>query len=456
MKRKTLVSLLLCALLLAGCAGREEGIAPPENSSVSSGSAAPDGSGAPEDTSPPSAGVRVDWSRLDGPGFPVQPDVDGGRWYPGFTGQLIPRNDYGPLVPFLGGQAYSFQHWEFEGEQLSYYSDWPTPFYGLMTREGKIVVDPVFQSAWQYSYSQNRAQKSLPVLVLGRSDPAYEGFGEGMRYAVAAEDGSWCTEFEFLSYANRDDRLFLMGTEGCTMLNSVSGARQDWSWEELGIDAGQVPYTLSFVQWTVGLNWMEQGVCLGCLDEDVDWSDLQLRIFDPDRGEITLVPQEQYDEWYSAWSDARWGAYPEIVREGNQTGLRMDGVFYPLDGVPLSSFVSDQAGDFITTWISDDGGYRLYRISTGELLRKSDNLELLPDPARPGTVAVLLHEKGSCQILGAGLQPLLTLPPAASNVWIYASLRDGLLSFRYEGNFFGCYDLERGEYIFFRNLGLGD
>ncbi len=37
------------------------------------------------------------------------------------------------------------------------------------------------------------------------------------------------------------------------------------------------------------------------------------------------------------------------------------------------------------------------------------------------------------------------------------SLQDGLLTFKEnDGIFFGAYDLDKGEYVFFRNLDMGD
>ena len=87
MKRRLLAAALSGLLLLAaGCSGGRE----------------PASSPAPSSPSPaPSAGpsVHTDWSALT-PYQPFQPV--GGRWYEERTDTLIPRDDYGPLVPYQG------------------------------------------------------------------------------------------------------------------------------------------------------------------------------------------------------------------------------------------------------------------------------------------------------------------------------------------------------------------
>ena len=180
MKNRCL-ALLLSTLLLAGCA--------PSGSAASSAPA--EGKGA--------SGVQVDWSRLEERTGRL-PDTDGGRWYPDRTDRLIPGPDYGLLVPYVGGQAYSFNRWEWEGEVQEYFSDWPTALYGLMTREGKIVVDPVYQHVTPYTCRQGGEDLALPVLLLARVDEAWKDSNSGLRYAVAAEDGSWMTDFAFVTY----------------------------------------------------------------------------------------------------------------------------------------------------------------------------------------------------------------------------------------------------------------
>ena len=100
MKRTRLTALVLAVLLLAGCART----APAPGSS---GPSQPAGSAPAEDHSGPN--VQVDWSRLEGEKPVRQPDLDGGRWYEGYTDRLIPGEDYGPGA-LCGHTDLQFQH----------------------------------------------------------------------------------------------------------------------------------------------------------------------------------------------------------------------------------------------------------------------------------------------------------------------------------------------------------
>ena len=79
---------------------------------------------APE-SAQPQQGVAVHWDVLT-------PEAENiaERRYEEYTDELIPADDYGPLVPYIGGEANG--EWE---------QSW---FYGLATRDGEIVTDPVY------------------------------------------------------------------------------------------------------------------------------------------------------------------------------------------------------------------------------------------------------------------------------------------------------------------------
>lgn len=449
--KKRGMALLLSALLLAGCA---QG---PDSSSASSSQ--PDVSRPEPDAA---SGVRVDWSRLEG-GRETPPDVDGGRWYPEYTDRLIPGPDYGLLVPYVGGQAYSFNRWEVEiegkWETQEYFSDWPTSFYGLMTREGKIVVDPVYQNAFPYSCCRDGEDRELPVLLLARADEAWKDCNSGLRYAVAAEDGSWITDFAFINYTSREDRLFLLRPEGCTVLDSRTGDRRDWSWAELGIGEEEVSDTLEFIQWGIGLNWLDQGVCLGQRDDQAAvLEDMTLRIFNPDTGEVSWAGYRQWDQWQSEYYDWRWGGPEEMYHENGGMVLEIDGRSYFLKDTYETGQLSVRRGDFavLDEQHAGDSCESLYRLSTGERLLEGEYIDLLQDLAHPELVLPVCRDQGVWTVYSDALEPLLTLPRTSEDVWVYHSLRDGLLSVHSEAGFFGCYDLEAGRYVFYRNLGLGD
>lgn len=447
MENRRLTALVLSALLLSGCgnAAPSAGSAPPS---------APDFS-APESESDTFSGVRVDWSKLTEK-TPRQPDVDGGQWYPDFTDHLIPGADYGLLLPYIGDQAYPFNRWEYEGEIQEYYHDYATSFYGLMTQEGKIVTDPVYQSVWPYSYRWEGEDHALPVLLLGRTDPNWGEAGNGLRYAAAASDGSWATDFEFLSYTNRGDQLFLVGPDGCTRLDSSTGTRRDWSWAELGLQEDEISEAISFIQWVTGLNWLDQGVCLGQrtgLEQDREKS--HVLVFDPGTEQASWTTMGQWDEWYSEYFSQRWGEREEIRQDGGQTVVILAGRTYPLTDAPENCYSISRDGDLIILGGSD-AVYCLYRLSTGEKLLEGTDIELISDLEHHETVLPVAYARGAWTVYDEALNPLLTLPATQSGQWVHFTLRDGLLSASCESIFFGCYDLNAGKYVFFRNMGLGD
>lgn len=396
--KKRCLALLLSVLLLAGCApsGPAEASAPAEGKGAS--------------------GVQVDWSRLEERTGRL-PDTDGGRWYPDRTDRLIPGPDYGPLVPYVGGQAYSFNRWEWEGEVQEYFSDWPTALYGLMTREGKIVVDPVYQNAQPYSYRWEGEDRALPVLILGRAGPQWEKFGSGSRYAVAAEDGSWMTDFEFLNYTNKEDQLFLLRPEGCTVLDSQTGSRKDWSWKELDMPASgeELSETLSFIQWVTGLNWLDEGICLGqdMSSDSESWEKTPVRILQPETGEVRWVEQGQWEQWQDVYFDQRWGEREELFHENGGISLTVDGQSYFLKDTYETGRLSIKRGDFAILDEQHAGNniWTLYRLSTGEQLMEGAEFELIADRFRPNSIFPAAYERGAWTVFNDRLEPVLTLPP---------------------------------------------
>lgn len=155
---------LALALLLSACGGPE-----PQQT--------------PEPTPPPS-GVAVHWDVLT-----PRPENIAERRYEGYTDRLIPADDYGDLMPYIGGEAAT--DWE---------QSW---FYGLATHDGEIVTDPVYTEVnalgW-FDYRQGKTRHE-DVLILRSAVPTDEAsypqdewtpkFED--RYGLAAIDGSWYT-----------------------------------------------------------------------------------------------------------------------------------------------------------------------------------------------------------------------------------------------------------------------
>ena len=446
MKNKRLICLALPALLLAGCV---PGASPDEISDVGEVSSAPE-------IAPDSLmfDVQTDWSRLEGERTAPQPDVDGGRWYPEFTDNLIPREDYGSLIPYRGSLVYPVQRWEDDtGETREYWLDWSDPFYGLMTREGKIVVDPVYQYAFLYSYYWQGEELFLPVLILGRSDPAWEENG-GTQIAVVAEDGRWTTDFEFLGYTNRGDQLLLLGSQGMTQMDSATGAQRNWTWEDLGVREEDVSETLDLIRWGYGLIWTDHGVLVGTSQEESGASP-RCRIFQPYTGEIFWVEGELWDAWYNEYFDQRWGRDWEMSQEGNQVTLSYNGESYIISDAPLNCWSAEVGKGLVI--LKSNRGHQLLRLSNGEPLLEGANIEFIPDAVHPERLGCVSVQNGTnYTIYDADMNRVLSLP-RTGNSWLHVELRDGLLSYYYPDNSrFGCWDMDAGRYVFYRNLYLGD
>ena len=158
------------------------------------------------------------------------------RWYGEFTDHLIPSPDYGPLIPFSGDGA----------EEA-----WGTTDYaaqGLMTLDGKVVVDPVYASVTQLCSGGD--------MEFGRPDVYYPAFllsrytGEGSKgdpnnlfnayndvsSRLCALDGSWVTEeyrfsYNTLCYGNgvQDGAVFALRDERYLVLLDVSTGKEIFS-----------------------------------------------------------------------------------------------------------------------------------------------------------------------------------------------------------------------------------
>lgn len=161
---------LLTALVLVGCA--------PETRSV-----------------PNDPAVQTDWSALTS--YKSEERIYTRR-YAEYTGTLLPAADYGPLVPYLGDRLGGH--------------DYGGSRYGLMTMKGELVTDPVFAHIWRgglsWGYHDNTI---LPYLMLSRGAISHseEEWPEESRWAMAAPDGSWVTEFKY----TMDGELVTWGRE---------------------------------------------------------------------------------------------------------------------------------------------------------------------------------------------------------------------------------------------------
>lgn len=172
--------------------------------------------------------VYTDYSKLEDNS--PRPDIYT-RWYGEFTDHLIPSPDYGPLIPFSGDGA--MEEW-----QVSDYAA-----EGLMTLDGKVVVDPVYSAVTQLSDGwewEGYTDTYYTAYILSR----YAGNGEGDLFnayndvssQLCALDGSWVTEeyrfsYNTLCYGSgvQDGAVFALRDERYLVLLDISTGEEIFS-----------------------------------------------------------------------------------------------------------------------------------------------------------------------------------------------------------------------------------
>lgn len=454
MKQRRCLPLMLALTLLSSCTpapSRPDPIPEPD----------------PPATEVPATPVQVDWSKLQQTkGNAALPDHDGGRWYSETVTDLIPRPDYGPLYSYVGSLAQSIDRWtDSNGVEQTWLSEYPTPVYGLMTRDGKIVTDPVFQGVYQPTYRHGSQLIAHPVLLLSRAGEDWidNEITNGQRYAVAAKDGSWCTDFEFWSYTLNSEALFLVGPAGVTWLDPISGSRQDWSWETLDISDDEISSLLGDLMWLYGFLWINEGVFLGLSDKD-DWDNANARLFHPEDGSFTIISRVEWEALLDADLQSDWDQHKRwefTLKEGQITISCVDEHYeFPapagmnmLHSVEVDNGLAilwDYSGSQSRTW--------LYRLSTGALLAQANYIGFIQDTYAPDAPKFIhiLYDNGSQALYGPNFTPFLSYPaphPDAQSLFIY---QDGLIFARDDMTYFGCYDAQSGDCILYRNLIWGD
>lgn len=244
------------------------------------------------DAGEPLIPVEVDWSKLDEQEKPL-PDI-GGRWYQERVEQLRPSQEYGQLVPFEGAAGY-----------FSWQADnWPETLIGLMTTGGKVVMDPVCSEISRLYYTDDAGDsQTLPVWELEKGDPERGSPGNGALIALAAQDGSWVTEFRYWGVKGTPVGIFAGDGHKLYLLRQEDGTEKaSWSWDQLGIARPE-----SF-PWFTGdayetAQWYDGGFFLGCWGENWD----KALFLDPETGEVTaLAAQDWYDRIQKRYQDTLW------------------------------------------------------------------------------------------------------------------------------------------------------
>lgn len=453
MRSAKLLACLTAAALLAGCGPQQ----PPAAASEPTPPAVsvPAGSVEPEKTGP---SVAVDWSKLEKEKRPIQPDLDGGRWYPDYTANLIPNSDYGELIPYVGALVQNIYRWTDDQGLEHTQPGWTTSMYGLMTREGRLVTDAVYQSVDTVGVRRGTQTDLLPMLVLGQAREEWAETNNGLRYAIAARDGSWVTGFEFWGYAAREDELMLYGPAGLTWLDATTG-RADWSWEYLGVDTDNLNRLITELQWLYGFNWLDEGIYLGRVN-DVDST---VRIFRPDTAEVVETTTAEWeramDRYYSSffdwehWQMAQLERTITLTRGEEQHTLTLpaepDSISYDVKEGLVAITDYNNVGTSSVSWLFD--------LATGELLLEGKEIHLAtPREDFDGLAAVIVRrEDGSTIVYDPDLKELVTMTPLADR-WVYIAAQEDWLAIQDGQTFYGCYDLTQEKYIFYRNLTLGE
>lgn len=239
----------------------------------------------PEEPAPTLPGgivVQTDWEQLGD--REELPQRVGTRWYEEYTDRLIPREDYGPLIPYAG---------------LRLMDDWPANdgcLYGLMTREGAAVTDPVYSEVYRPSaYDASGRWQTYPLLILKQGDPqADPQSADPALCAVAAADGSWCTPFDYRAVRTNRQGLLLFRSDSVTVMGTDGAVQRVWTVAEMGIPQEDFDSLLSDVMWGEGWGGDRQGDYMS-----LGWEpgrDDALRCFHLVSGEVTVLTE---DEWYA-------------------------------------------------------------------------------------------------------------------------------------------------------------
>lgn len=349
--------------------------------------------------SAPISPVFTDWSRLE------KTDTLGSlytRRYEEFTDHLIPAKDYGPLLPYAGKAVYAW-----------WYGNAAQHKFGLVTREGEIVVDPVYQRVEQPAWvdAETGQTRKLPLLLLMENIMEEGGTDCDTYYTLAAEDGSWVTEPYFYCRVLDGQTILLADEEGhvwfCDLQGSITPSPLEQTLSEL-----VSPW------WYYEVDIQPDGLAWGAVYDEERVRTGQSRLFNVRTGAIIPLPDVQYCHgWYT---DDRWAVATDGIghgyldRQGNWALLPQyegawefhnDRAIVTLEG-GTHALIDREGSVLLTGWgteltrsVGSDGVVTyvdyLYhqeeRADRFEILAVYDeNLNLLPQPASGSRVTTVV------------------------------------------------------------------
>jgi hypothetical protein len=292
--------------------------------------------------------VSTDWSKLDDNDNDNPPPPVGTRWYDEYTRELILRDDYGPLIPYAG---------------LRLMDSWPAKtgcLYGLMTTDGVVVTDAVYSSVTSPSYYVGEKQMSHPLLALYTRTQPDEAYIYGRdSWAIAARDGSWCTEFCYRGFSAGKDGLLLLEDDQITYMSPAGEIIGIWTMAELGLTQEESYSILSGMMW--GEGWFGQwyddyfGLCYanGSFEEVTllhlptgqieimtinDWNTIAEASYANQPGMEDLswnLPPGDYSETTFLWDRFSDNDLPAMISALQDNGDSIFRMFFLYDGTPL-------------------------------------------------------------------------------------------------------------------------
>ena len=162
--------------------------------------------------------VYVDWSQLDalnetspGPQYTYFAPYSG-------SGPLQPREDYGTLLPYIGADL-----------SVNNYICDQLPAYGLATKDGKLVTEPVYADI-QYTGAFLLLYRGTQALYRSYQNGESQEPRGSFHITVAAQNGSWVREFESGSFLRADDHLLaLADTEALRFIDTEGNTAASFS-----------------------------------------------------------------------------------------------------------------------------------------------------------------------------------------------------------------------------------
>lgn len=286
--------------------------------------------------------------------------------------RLVPDDGYGTLVPYVGRKLPPPDG--MDPEYLDLY------WYGLATADGRVVTAPDYSLVDQLRYTALDGSGALMPMYQLWTEKFWQSDGPRL-CAVAALDGSWCTEQRYLwACAVGPDRALLVDPEYrlwfCDLEGRITPTALDCPITDLWLVSFPDSLTLSSTvglrstpdekgRWFVNLDtgariyfpsasgseWARPGELLSVQDED-GYGYI-------DRAGNWVLPPEY------AWSDDFYGSYGLVQRAAGGPLELIDrtGQTVLFDGGNVRACVVDGA----VYWVADDAEGRIAEIRDGNL-----------------------------------------------------------------------------------------